>query len=30
MTLKKASLEDIFIELTESGDPAAQPQAAQA
>ena len=26
MTLKKASLEDIFIELTESGDPAAQPQ----
>ena len=27
MTLKKASLEDIFIELTESGDPAAQPQA---
>ena len=26
MTLKKASLEDIFIELTESGNPAAQPQ----
>ena len=26
MTLKKASLEDIFIELTESGDPAAQPE----
>lgn len=26
MTLKKASLEDIFIELTESGDPAEQPQ----
>lgn len=29
MTLKKASLEDIFIELTESGDPAAQPQTEQ-
>ena len=26
MTLKKASLEDIFIKLTESGDPAAQPE----